>query len=97
MDDAGVWIYVSESNSYLFMPRDTLPAEVQALSPRDPFKPFLNAGQEAAGAKVIREEVIEISGTKVDCYVLSLSIPGLGPAGYLVDCKVNLLCPAPRS
>ena len=39
---------------------------------------FRNADQYSAGGTILREEVIDLAGKKIDCYVVSVAVPNLG-------------------
>lgn len=86
LDGSGAWTYLEETNKYSFIPRQELTAsELQKLRAQDLLKLFGNAETYAAGSELLREETIEIAGTKIECYVVSVPIPGVGPDTWWIS------------
>ncbi|HEX3743371.1 MAG TPA: hypothetical protein VHW09_05565 [Bryobacteraceae bacterium] len=80
-DGSALWSYVAESNEYDTIPAgeltDGAPGDKGDLRPAamDHFMMwrYRSATDFAAGAKVLREEALELAGAASDCYVVTLS------------------------
>jgi outer membrane lipoprotein-sorting protein len=83
---SGMWTYVAEMGSYWFTARNELLEDLsREMRTDNAFKFFRSADKYAPEAKFLREETIEIEGTKIACYALSVSVPELGPLTWWVS------------
>jgi outer membrane lipoprotein-sorting protein len=97
-DGSTVWFYLPRSNQYASFPAseltDDAPGDLGDLRPAamDSFmmSRYRDAGNYAEGAKLLREEVLEIAGLRQDCFVLQVNLHR-DPAAYTwwVDKKSN--------
>ena len=77
-DGSALWFYLPKSNLYYSIPGDALAAdrEGSAHTPAATDSIFMQKYRDAAdfveGAKLLREEEIEIAGTKTECYIVSV-------------------------
>jgi outer membrane lipoprotein-sorting protein len=79
-DGTGVWLYLRGPNEYTFFPASSLADDVLAsigdLRPDavDRFMLYLQRNAASiVGARLLREEEIELAGVKAGCYVLSVT------------------------
>jgi outer membrane lipoprotein-sorting protein len=87
-DGSVVWFYLRKSNQYASFPLRELthdaPGDLGDLRPEavDQFVMvrYRRASAFIEGAKVLREEAIDLAGTKVDCYVIAVPEKGEFPA-----------------
>jgi outer membrane lipoprotein-sorting protein len=76
-DGSTVWLYQPQANQYLSFPASSLAADVPFLNVlrpetmRDSMN-FLEAVTFAKGAKLLREEAIEVAGIQVSCFVVTV-------------------------
>ena len=83
-DGSAVWFYLPKSNQYTSFPAsqltDDAPGDLADLRPEavDYFmmSRYRGAGDYTNGAKLLREVALEISGTKVNCFVLQVALHG---------------------
>jgi outer membrane lipoprotein-sorting protein len=97
-DGSTVWFYLPKSNQYTSFPASELtndaPGDLGDLRPEAVdyamMSRYRDAGDSSNGAKLLREEALEIAGAKVDCFVIQVP-PHRGAAVYLwwIDKKSN--------
>ncbi len=97
-DGSTVWFYFLKQNQYASFPVSALTADDSGDMMPEAVDHFLMwryraAADFASGAKLLREESIEIAGAKVDCYVVTVSPEKRGLAyTWWVDKKPIAFC-----
>jgi outer membrane lipoprotein-sorting protein len=83
-NDAGFWNYLGEGNIYMVAPPGPPPAELQKLFTDGALATYRDAGKYVEGATFLREEAAAIGNAKIDCYVITVSVPTQGPSTWWI-------------
>ena len=90
-DGSTLWFYLPKSNQYSSIPAEELASDPEGsahtpeATDRVAMEKYRVAADFVDGAKVLREDEIEVAGARVGCYVVSVPEKRPGPYTWWVD------------